>query len=259
MTDNSLKDDQNKLDQLAKSWSRLINCINHDLTTPLAIIRMGSLNLDKILTTLCDEYQLAVKHNLLQTSQAEQKNTQDAFQYLILSIQENANKMQEFLNLLHPYTKQLLSTSDETILLSAKATVQKAIQAYPFANDNERSLIHIDFPCDFTFHCAPIFIDSLLDNLFHNAFRAIQEAKKGQITIWTEETENGYILHFKDSALGMGEDKLTHLFQRFFSKRNHNIIPGLGFCRLALLQRGGNILCQSIVGEYTDFSIQFKK
>ncbi len=138
MIDNSLKDDQDKLDQLAKSWSRLVNCITHDLTTPLAIMRMGSSNLDKILTILWDGYQLAVKHNLLQASQAEQKSIQDAVDHLSLSIQENANKMQEFLNLLHPYTKQLLSTSEETIPLSAKAMVQKAIQAYPFADDNER-------------------------------------------------------------------------------------------------------------------------
>jgi hypothetical protein len=27
MTDKSLKDDQNKLDQLAKSWSRLVNLL----------------------------------------------------------------------------------------------------------------------------------------------------------------------------------------------------------------------------------------
>ncbi|HEX4045558.1 MAG TPA: hypothetical protein VHZ76_07830 [Gammaproteobacteria bacterium] len=51
----------------------------------------------------------------------------------------------------------------------------------------------------------------------------------------------------------------VRIFERFFSTQNGKIVPGLGFCRLALLQMGGNIFCDAIKGESTDFIIKFPK
>ncbi len=251
--------EQNRLDLLAKTWTRMIGCISHDLTNPLATLRLIKYNFEGALSDLVKGYKLAINHQLLDQTPMEQKRVQAIEKNMISSIQQNIDRMQEFLNSLRPYNLQLLSTSPETISFSAQSVVRDALKRVSFLNDEERNLIHLDFPMDFNFKIAPIFIEKLLDNLLNNALNAIRSAEKGEINIWPEESQFHYQLHFKDSASGMTADSVKNIFQRFFSDRNGKKIPGLGFCRLALIQKGGDIVCNSIEGKFTHFIINFPK
>lgn len=246
---------QEKLDQLAQSWSRMFSCISHDLTTPLAILRMNGNSLEKILPSLYEGYRLAVQHHLMTPPDTDHKRILKMEGLLTGSIEENIDEMQKLLNTLHPYNKQLLSTNKEEAPLSAKTLVERVLKNYPFSNEHKNISIKTDFPCDFILNCAPVFAENLLTNLLSNALNAIHQANQGDITIWTEETNDYGILHMKDTGGGMNDSQVTEVFKRFFSKREDKIIPGLGFCRLAFLQRGGDVLCQSAPGSYTEFNI----
>lgn len=252
------KIEQKQLDQLTEAWSRMINCISHDLTTPLAILRMSGQNCEKTLASLRAGYQLAIKNNLPVESKIDERYL-EAVENLVPIIKQNVTDLTSFLSVLYPYNRQLLSTAEESQPLSIKICVEEALKKYTFVNDQERALVHITDLKDFKFSLAPIFIDYLLSNLLSNAFKAIQRANKGEISIWTEDEPEYNTLHFKDTGLGMEADALERVFSHFFSKKNDKIVPGLGFCRLAVLQRGGNILCAAVKGEYTEFTIKFPK
>jgi len=262
MTEKSLTYDndpieQSKLDLLAKSWSRMVNGISHDMVTPLVVIRMTGETFQEILPGLIEGYNLAIQNNLPLKTKVSKRHLEAFEEGLLPDIRENVNKLLSFLNLLHPYNQQLLSTAPEIKLLSIKSCIDEALKNYPYDNDQQRALIHRKDTLDFKFNLAPMFIEHLLSNLISNALRAIDEENRGEITLSTAKEDNYHVLHFKDTASGLNEDARAQVFNRFFSKRGGTIVPGLGFCRLALLQRNGDILCDSVKQQYTDFIIKF--
>lgn len=259
MTDNSkdLHKTDNR-DALGQAWSRMVDCIVHDLTTPFAILRMIGMGLEEKIPSLIEGYQLAVKNGLI-----ESKFKEDDLKYIekqaVPEISSDIKQLSDFLSLLYPYKKKLFFNSPDIKLLSIQACIQEVLKKFPFPYEEQKKLLHIKNDYDFTFAGAPFFIEQLLSNLLLNALYYINSEGKGEITIWAEEKENYNALHFKDTAKGMNEEQLSRVFSRFFTKRDDNIVPGLGFCRLALLQQGGDVLCHSVNEEYTDFIVMFPK
>lgn len=245
-------------DDFAKTWARMLNCIAHDLTTPLATLGIGAELLEKTLPKLIQGYCLAVEQNLLQ-AEIPAKRLKFLEAGYASNLKAQINEMFDFLKLLKLYSDQLPSDAQTITALSAKGCIEELLQAYPFNTEQKHTLVQFDYKHDFKFNCAPIFIKSLLTNLLSNAFRCIDIAGKGKINIWLNQEEKYNVLHFKDTALGMDEYKLAQIFKRFFSKHDQAIVPGLGFCRLALLHAGGNISCHSSEGEYTEFIVKFAK
>lgn len=248
---------QEHLDELGNAWSRLIDCISHDIASPLASLRATGKILEEVFPALVTTYQVAT-NNKLEIPEISARKL-EASGRLICNIESEINRLTDFLNLLRPYDKKLISDSQDIKSLSIKSCVDNLLNKFPFSNDKERKLVHTDCKHDFQFRCAAIFIENLLNNFLENALHAIQKANKGEITIWTSEDADYNILHFKDTSLGMDEDAINEVFKRFFKKIDNVIVPGLGFCRLAMLQMDGNVICKSVKNEYTEFLIKFPK
>jgi signal transduction histidine kinase len=104
-----------------------------------------------------------------------------------------------------------------------------------------------------------ILFTHVLFNLLKNALYYIRAASKGEISIWCEQNEKFNILHFKDTGLGMDKEVLEHIFERFFTRTRHGSGVGLAFCKLVMQSFGGDIICDSVKGEYTDFTLSFPK
>ncbi len=247
-----------QLDQLAKAWSRMVDCISHDVTSPLTSIRAACQALDGTLPDLIKVYRAAVAHNVPDLPEINDRILALLELHLVPSINRGTRDITNFLALLHPLDTKIPSDSKDIKTLSAQAVIDQLLTNYAFKNDQDHALVHNECKHDFKFRCAEIFIEHLLDNLLQNALEHIRDANKGTISIWTE-TANSNEIHFKDTSTGIAEEKLPKIFDRFFSKRKNTIIPGLGFCRLAILQAGGNVFCHSKKGEYTEFVIKFPK
>ncbi|MDF3054727.1 MAG: histidine kinase [Gammaproteobacteria bacterium] len=249
---------QDALDQISQSWLRMIDCIIHDLTTPLALTRMAGTSFREMLPNLIAGYQLAVEHKLL--SEPINEDRLNAFSSILTSATgENINNMFEFLNSLRALCKKSFSACEETTILSAKTSIEAALKRYPFTNSKERPLIRLDCQQDFQFKCEPVFINALLDRLLSHAIDAIQDAGQGNVHILiSAEINPNYQIYFKINAK-IADDFPEYIFNRFFLKnRDGTITPALGFCRLALLQRGGGISCHVVDGN-AEFIIELSK
>lgn len=248
---------QESFDTINQAWSRMIGCITHDLTTPFACLRMSSQIFEKTIPTLLSIYQKAMRHHP-DWETLPDRDIEAVRQIANTTIIKQTNESLAFLNSITNFKEQLLSSPEDPIL-NIQDCIQKALKDYPFLTEQERNLVFLKNQTNFNFQSAPFFIDILLDHLIDNAVYRIRQVNKGNITLWVEQDDHFNILRFKDTAKGMNENQLARIFSRFFSKRHGKVIPGLGFCRLKWLHMGGDIVCTTSEGEYTDYHIKFPK
>lgn len=243
-------------DQIPMAWSRLLACVTHDLTSPLITIQMMADNLKQVLGGMLTA---TANQKPLIDPELAQKRLQAAEETVgEKGIQHKITHLLKFLHSVSTYTKKVLPRTSEN-QLSMTTCIKQALTQLPPVERKDRPVLKIDYTNDFHFKCDVIFIEALLSNLFENAFYQMRQTGKGELRVWMDVSTHFSILHVKDTVGSMNDNKFKHLFDRFFSIRNEEIIPGFGFCRLALLHRGGNIKCQYKEGEYTEFRIEFSK
>jgi signal transduction histidine kinase len=95
----------------------------------------------------------------------------------------------------------------------------------------------------------------VLINLIKNSLDALRGKERGSIKITIIADAEGNRLEFLDNGIGIDEKILPHIFDRFFTTkdRGNNSGVGLTFCRKVMESFGGNITCESKLGEYTFF------
>lgn len=233
----------NTLDQFTQLWSRMIACIIHDLTTPLVLTRMAGSNIHSILPKLITGYQLAVDNHLIAEEPIAKKFLKEVEANLAFATGDNINHIFQFLNALLPLCNQLLSTAAEAKVLSIRTVIKTACQQYPFTTEQQRALVHDHIEQDFQFQGIPLFVESLFEHLLANSLKLIEMTGKGEIYIRTATDEKNNLVYFTDTAT-TERDLEGRIFDQFFCKKLNKIQPGLGFCKLALLKRGGDIRYQ---------------
>lgn len=63
---------------------------------------------------------------------------------------------------------------------------------------------------------------------------------------------------FRDTGPGIAPENMAHLFEGFFTAGKRNGIGlGLAYCQRTMRAFGGDIRCQSRLGEYTEFNLTF--
>jgi len=136
--------------------------------------------------------------------------------------------------------------------------IRETLEQYPFKTV-EQSLISVELARDFEYMGDPILTKHILFNLIRNALRAISNAGKGKITIRLETGKKINRLIFIDTALGVKQEFLPNMFELFESQSaaQGGTGVGLAFCRLIMQSYGGDIVCDSVEGEYTEFRLSF--
>ena len=140
--------------------------------------------------------------------------------------------------------------------------IEEALEHYPFKK-GERELITLDIEQDFEYLGNPVLTNHILFNLIKNALRAISNASRGTITIALKPAErcNNNKLIFRDTATGISKDFLPKMFKLFESQSiaQGGTGVGLAFCKLIMQSYGGDIVCNSVKGKYTEFVLSFPK
>lgn len=135
--------------------------------------------------------------------------------------------------------------------------VQEALNRYPFSV-SERHKVTISTLEDFTFYGSDTLLIYVLFNLLKNALYALKAKGEGNIDISTYCSPSFFTLRITDTGTGIAEDVRPYIFEAFFTtKKGNGTGIGLAFCKRVLNSFNGNIRCESEVGRYTTFILEF--
>ncbi|CAL7960525.1 hypothetical protein GAMM_160099 [Gammaproteobacteria bacterium] len=143
-------------------------------------------------------------------------------------------------------------------LCSMAKSVEEALEQYPFKT-GERELLTVEAAEDFKYNGNHSLTAHILYNLIRNSLRAIVNADKGKITLRLETGVEFNKLIFRDTATGIAKDFLPKIFGLFESQMidQGGTGVGLAYCKLIMQSYGGDIVCESVEGDYTEFVLEF--
>lgn len=96
-------------------------------------------------------------------------------------------------------------------------------------------------------------IEQVLLNLLRNAVDATDA--RGAISVSTDCSGNGAVIHIRDDGPGIPEEAQKRIFEPFFTTRKKGNGLGLAICQQIVQEHGGIIRFESIPGQGTCFSI----
>jgi signal transduction histidine kinase len=226
--------------------------IAHEMRTPLAALSGVGLFLKKIIPSLVKDHNkltpdLQEEHfsekrlsQIMKSPEMIIKVTRQAFSFIDVMLM---NLREEF-------------KDEHREQCSIKACVEDALKQYPFSGE-DRSMVHTQIEADFLFMGNPLLIKHIFFNLLKNCLYYVKAANKGDITIKTAKVDERHILSFKDTGAGIAPDILPYIFDKFYSRTKYGTGIGLAFCKSVMKSLGGDIICKSQLGEYTEFILTF--
>lgn len=152
------------------------------------------------------------------------------------------------------------SNSTDFKCYSIAKSIEESLEQYPF-QEGERELITLDISRDFEYQGNLALTTHIVYNLLKNALRAITNADKGTISIRLESAAKFNKLIFRDTASGIAKEFLPKIFRLFASQMTEQGGTGVGlaFCKTIMQSYGGDIICNSLEGEYTEFVLSFPR
>jgi two-component system, OmpR family, sensor histidine kinase ArlS len=151
-------------------------------------------------------------------------------------VKERLNEMQRILNRLKTITKTLLLISqiendqflkEDTIPVGE--LVQEVYDEISIRLQEKDIKLSIDIPAEWKFeHVNKFLLFNLFFNLINNAIK--YNKKGGEINITGAVDNKRYVIDIADTGIGISEEKLPHIFNRFkkFSKSLQQDSFGLG-------------------------------
>lgn len=231
--------------------------IAHELRTPLLGIRAGATGLANYIPTLIEAYRLAREHGLpVEPIRAAHLDNLKGVLERIDSEARHSNAIIDIL-LVNSGTSGGMTQALEPC--SIKACVETALRRYPFS-EPERALVTWVNDDDFNFRGVELLTVHVIFNLIKNALRHIARTGKGAITLRIEAAGKHRLI-VRDSGGGIQPEILPHIFQRFYTSTGDDGVLGAGiglaFCRDVMGFFGGSISCNSVFGEFSEFTLEF--
>lgn len=236
----------------------LVASIAHEMRTPLASLRLQSKVLTEHLPELIAGYNLAREEGLLRQPISEPALANLGRTAKIL--EREVVQANHAIDMLMALTTAHYLNEKDFKHFSMKECVELAVSRVPYKNDAEK-IVSVDVKSDFVVLASNEFLTFVLINLIKNSLDALRGKERGSIKITIISDHAGNRLEFLDNGVGIDEKILPHIFDRFFTTkdRSNNSGVGLTFCRKVMESFGGNITCESKLGEYTRFTLSFKK
>ena len=142
--------------------------------------------------------------------------------------------------------------------LSIQDCMNYAISLYPMSKD-KKDLIVNNIDHDFCFLGEREMITHVIFNLINNSLYYSANRDDLIITVSTLESLQYNYLIFYDNGPGIKPDMINKIFNKFYTANKKGTGLGLPFCKLSMQLIGGNILCNSVEGKYTEFKLKFPK
>lgn len=248
-----IMEEKEKLYEKALEYDKLktdfFSNVSHELRTPLNII-LGTVQLLDLMGEKIDNAEIPThKHCPYRVPKYIRVMKQNCYRLLrLINNLIDLNKMEAgFLTLdLKNYN---IVEIVENIVQSVVPYVESKGITLTFDTDIEEKLMAFDLDK----------MERILLNLISNAVKFI--LAEGEIIISIEDKQDFISIKVKDNGIGIPEDKIDGLFQRFrqvespLSKRNEGSGIGLSLVRALVEAHGGTISVNSIYGEGSEFLI----
>ena len=106
------------------------------------------------------------------------------------------------------------------------------------------------------------------DDLYQIIFNLVENGIKynvpgGSLTVIVDRQEDNAMISVKDTGVGIPEESVSHVFERFFrvdkarSRKSGGSGLGLSIVRNMVERNGGTIRVESVVGEGSVFTVTF--
>ena len=236
-----LGDEFNELvDRLRTSEQKRSNFVSdasHELKTPLASIKLLS---DSILQNDMDI---------------------DTVREFVGDIGNEADRLNRMSQKLLSLSRIETQADSDCEIIYIAPTVERAVRMLGAIAQKNNIQIETDLIDD-----CPILI--LEDDLYQIIFNLVENGIKynvpnGKLFISLHRNEDNAILQIRDTGVGIPEDSLGHIFERFYrvdkarSRKTGGSGLGLSIVRIMIERNGGAISVESTVGEGTVFSVSF--
>ena len=142
--------------------------------------------------------------------------------------------------------------------LSIKDCLEYSINAYPI-DENQKNIINLSIDNDFYFSGDKEMIAHVIFNLINNSLYYTPNRKDLSIDITSRCDSKYNYLIFRDNGPGMSPKLIARIFDKFYTESKKGSGLGLSFCKLTMQLIGGDIVCDSIEEQYTEFVLQFPK
>jgi two-component system CAI-1 autoinducer sensor kinase/phosphatase CqsS len=227
--------------------------IAHEVGTPLQSIRLGAREAIDLLPRLSMTYDAARKAGLdiplqqadLQFLESAAKRIDKEVDYALLIIDMMLTK-----------AGSMDSGEEQFTRFQTMRCVQSAIERYAFKSDVERRWVNVDTEVEFRMRAIELLFVHVLFNLLKNSIYALRAAHRrdaGEIRIWAERGDTFNFLHFRDNGVGIPRHVISNIFDPFFTTQSRGTGLGLHFCKLVMRRFGGDIVCDSQPGVFTEF------
>ena len=229
-----------KLALLEKKRVEFVSDASHELKTPLSSIKL-----------MCD--------SIMQNPDLDQESIHE----FLSDINSETGRLSRIIEKLLYLTKLDLAQSDKRMLnvefIDIREIVMDIVKNLtPIA---EQKNISIN-----TMYCESVHIMADKDRLWQGVYNIIDNAIKytrenGQVIIGITKDKNDAIIAVKDSGIGISEENLKLIFDRFYrvdkarSRETGGSGLGLAIANESIEMIGGKIDVQSIEGEGTTFSV----
>ena len=242
-------------DEKSAALATLSATIAHEMRTPLSGVRASISGVDSTLPELIEGYRFASAEQG-ERFPAIREERLEALSQTGPRIRAMVDQANHVIDLLLVNLKEQALERTQFTVCSMADCVEDALHQYPFKR-LEREKVSVDVVQDFTFLGVQSLLVYVLFNLLKNALYSIESAGKGSISLRIEATEEGSVLLFEDTGLGIDEKVRPHIFEGFFSTRSNGTGAGLAFCKRTMQGMGGDIEVTSELGKYTRFTLSF--
>ena len=148
--------------------------------------------------------------------------------------------------------------SENFAYLSAASLTRNAFDEWGYELEQDRRRVHLVIKDTFIFHVNETLFFFVLFNLLKNALFYFKNYPHSKITVCLEKGEFYNYLRFRDSGPGISSETLPHIFDSYYTKgKTAGTGLGLAYCKRVMTAFGGDISCESVEGEYTEFKLSF--
>lgn len=235
---------QAEAEKIKLTYRALAGSIAHEMRNPLSQIRN---NLDRIQQAL-PLPTTSAQPQPLSAGQA------DALYRLLAESEMAVNRgLQVIAMTLDEVSARPVDSRDFRLLSAAEAT-RKAVEEYSWDSIDERNKVALHVVEDFTFRGDETAYLFVLFNLIKNALHYMTLHPDATMSLVIEDRQ----VRVRDNGPGIAPELLAVLFEPFNSNgKSGGTGLGLAYCRRVMRSFGGEIECESIVGEHTTFTLRF--
>ena len=239
--DNLIESFNRMMERLAASFEQIRQFstdVSHELRTPLTAIR-GQLEVALFTARTTEQYHEA----MLNALQDVERLGQIVKSLLLLSQAESGQ----------------LALQKAPFDLAA--LVRDVVEQFQIPADAERVALHAELPPECAAEVDRIQFDRLVSNLLSNAVKYTRAG--GDVWVRLRCEDETAVLEVEDTGVGIPQDNLPYIFDRFYRVRSGGFDQGLGlglsFVAWIVKAHGGAIEVESTPGKGTRFTVRLPK